>query len=111
MANLLSMHSFILLIQRRQQKSEFLIQPMKNAYPVYYIDRFLIVHNRLCETYHMLLDVQDRVVAVGNEANQDIPVVNMIFRRDRHSDQKLYNTPNQNEIAMILCQQHWKTPI
>ena len=41
------------------------------------IDRFLRQHNRLCDSYRMLRDIQARVIAEANEAGQ---AVNLMFR-------------------------------
>ncbi|GBM98808.1 hypothetical protein AVEN_46306-1 [Araneus ventricosus] len=60
------------------------------------IDRFFRQHNRLSGTYRMLREVESRVIAESNEAGDDVPVVNMVFRRDRHSDQRRYNAPTAN---------------
>ncbi|GBL82071.1 hypothetical protein AVEN_50633-1 [Araneus ventricosus] len=46
------------------------------------IDRFFRQHNRLSYTYRMLREVESRVIAESNEAGEDVPVVNMVFRRD-----------------------------
>ncbi|GBN91966.1 hypothetical protein AVEN_6064-1 [Araneus ventricosus] len=64
------------------------------------IDRFFRQHNRLSDTYRMLREVESRVIAESNEAGEDVPVVNMVFRRDRHSNQRRYNAPTANKIAM-----------
>ncbi|GBL78182.1 hypothetical protein AVEN_42757-1 [Araneus ventricosus] len=66
------------------------------------IDRFFRQHNRLSDTCRMLREVESRVIAESNEAGEDVPVVNMVFRRDRHSDQRRYNAPTANEIAMVF---------
>ncbi|GBM60844.1 hypothetical protein AVEN_179000-1 [Araneus ventricosus] len=52
------------------------------------IDRFFRQHNRLPDTYRMLREVESGVIAESNEAGDDVPVVNMVFRSDRHSDQR-----------------------
>ncbi|GBO28101.1 hypothetical protein AVEN_219900-1 [Araneus ventricosus] len=36
----------------------------------------------------MLREVESPVIAESNEAGDDVPVANMVFRRDRHSDQR-----------------------
>ncbi|GBN05229.1 hypothetical protein AVEN_135335-1 [Araneus ventricosus] len=65
------------------------------------IDRFFRELNRLSDTYRMLREVELRVIAESNEAGEDVPVVNMVLRRDRHSDQRRYNAPTANEIATM----------
>ncbi|GBN53616.1 hypothetical protein AVEN_120631-1 [Araneus ventricosus] len=57
------------------------------------IDRFFGQHNRLSDTYCMLRGVESRVMAESNEAGEDVPVMNMVFKHDRHSDQRGYNVP------------------
>ncbi|GBO22316.1 hypothetical protein AVEN_120638-1, partial [Araneus ventricosus] len=61
-----------------------------------------IRHNRLSDTYCILREVESRVIAESNEAGEDAPVVNMVFRCDRHSDQRRYNAPTANEIAIVF---------
>ncbi|GBM94272.1 hypothetical protein AVEN_61227-1 [Araneus ventricosus] len=46
--------------------------------------------------------VEARVLAESNEAGDDVPVVNMVFRCDRHSDQRRYNAPTANETEMVF---------
>src|SRR5277367_5278029 len=66
------------------------------------IDRFFRQHNRLADSYRMLREVEERATREASEVGEEIPVVNMVFRRDRHSDQRRYNAPNSNEIAMVF---------
>ena len=74
------------------------------------LDKFLRQHNRLCATYHMLREVEARSIAEANAAGEGIPVVNMVFKRDRHSDQRRYNVPNENEIAMVFVNNNGEPP-
>ncbi|GBN64592.1 hypothetical protein AVEN_156438-1 [Araneus ventricosus] len=74
------------------------------------IDRFFRQHNRLSETYRMLREVESRVIAESNEAGEDVPVVNMVFRCYRHSDQRRYNAPTANEIAMVFVNSDGEPP-
>lgn len=74
------------------------------------IDRFFRQHNRLTNTYCMLREVQARAVQEASEEGEDIPVVNMVFRRDRHFDQRRYNAPNANEIAMVFVNSDGEPP-
>ncbi|GBN00337.1 hypothetical protein AVEN_254879-1, partial [Araneus ventricosus] len=66
------------------------------------IDRFFRQHNRLSDTYRILREVELRVIAESKEAGKDVHVVNMVFRCDRHSDQRRFNAPTANEIAMVF---------
>ncbi|GBN15291.1 hypothetical protein AVEN_169483-1 [Araneus ventricosus] len=74
------------------------------------IDRFFRQHNRLSDTYRMLREVESRVIAESNEAGEDVPVVNMVFRCDRHSDQRRYNAPTASEIAMVFVNSDGEPP-
>ncbi|GBN76709.1 hypothetical protein AVEN_209575-1 [Araneus ventricosus] len=74
------------------------------------IDRFFRQHNQLSDTYRMLREVESLVIAEPNEAGDDVPVVNMVFRRDRHSDQRRYNAPTTNEIAMVFVNSDVEPP-
>ena len=67
------------------------------------IDGFLRLHNRLCRTYQMLKEIEQSTMENALSLGLSQPIVNMVFRRDRHSDQRRYNTPNANEIAMVVC--------
>ncbi|GBN94954.1 hypothetical protein AVEN_264462-1 [Araneus ventricosus] len=58
----------------------------------------------------MLREVESRVIAESNKAGKDVPVVNMVFRCDRHSDQRRYNAPTANEIAMVFVNSDGETP-
>ncbi|GBN84334.1 hypothetical protein AVEN_200757-1 [Araneus ventricosus] len=66
------------------------------------INRFFRQHNRLSDTYRMPREVESRIIAETNEAGENVPVVNMVFWRDRHSDQRRYNAHRANQIAMVF---------
>ncbi|GBM97743.1 hypothetical protein AVEN_144327-1 [Araneus ventricosus] len=84
---------------------------MRNAkYESYQIDCFFRQHNRLSDTYRMLREGESRVIAESNGAGEDVSVVNMVFRRDRHSDQRRCNVPTGNEIAMVFVKSDGEPP-
>ncbi|GBO20141.1 hypothetical protein AVEN_35894-1 [Araneus ventricosus] len=58
----------------------------------------------------MLREVESRVIAGSNEAGDDVLVVNMVFRPDRHSDQRRYNALTANEIAMVFVNNDGEPP-
>ncbi|GBL99521.1 hypothetical protein AVEN_68798-1 [Araneus ventricosus] len=58
----------------------------------------------------MLQKVESRVISESNEAGEEVPVVNMVFRRDRLSDQRRYNAPTANEIAMVFVNSDGESP-
>ncbi|GBN43321.1 hypothetical protein AVEN_249303-1 [Araneus ventricosus] len=58
----------------------------------------------------MLREVESRVFSESNEASEDVPIVSMFFRRDRHSDQRKYNAPTANEIAMVFINSEGEPP-
>lgn len=74
------------------------------------IDRFFRDNNRLDASYQMLREIEERerLQAIANR--QLIPVVNMVIRRDRQSDQRRYNLPNSNEIAMVFVNEDGEPP-
>ncbi|GBM42459.1 hypothetical protein AVEN_139893-1 [Araneus ventricosus] len=74
------------------------------------IDRFFRQHNRLPDTYRMLREVELRVIAESNEAGDNVPVLNMVFRRDRHLHHRRYNAPTANEIAMVFVNSDGEPP-
>ncbi|GBM31624.1 hypothetical protein AVEN_213655-1 [Araneus ventricosus] len=66
------------------------------------------LHNRLSDTYRRLREVESRVIAESNEAGEDD--VNMVFRCDRHSNQRRCNVPTANEIAMAFLNSDGEPP-
>ncbi|GBM62257.1 hypothetical protein AVEN_44050-1 [Araneus ventricosus] len=44
------------------------------------------------------------------EAGEDVPVVTMVFRRDRHSDERRYNAATANDIAMVFVNSDGEPP-
>ncbi|GBL91635.1 hypothetical protein AVEN_23680-1 [Araneus ventricosus] len=74
------------------------------------IDRFFRQYNRLSDTYRMLREVESRVIPESNEAGEDVPVVNMVFRCYRHSDQRRYKAPIANDIAMVFVNSDGEPP-
>ncbi|GBN64273.1 hypothetical protein AVEN_9258-1 [Araneus ventricosus] len=71
------------------------------------IDRFFRQHNRLSDTYRMLREVESRVISESNEAGEDVPVENMIFRR---RPAKVQCTDSQRD-SNGFCQQRWRISI
>ncbi|GBO29327.1 hypothetical protein AVEN_184183-1 [Araneus ventricosus] len=75
------------------------------------IESFFRQHNRLSDTYRMLREVESRVIAESNEEGEDVVVVYMVFRRDRHSDQRRYNASTANGIAMVFVNSYGEPPL
>ncbi|GBN88631.1 hypothetical protein AVEN_186602-1 [Araneus ventricosus] len=73
-------------------------------------DRFFRQHNRWSDTYRVLREVESRVISESKETGEDVPVMNMVFRCDRHSDQGRYNVPTANEIAMVFVSSDGEPP-
>ena len=42
--------------------------------------------------------------------NRHLPIVNMVFRRDRNSDRRRYNLPTVEEVAMIFTNKDGEPP-
>lgn len=74
------------------------------------IDRFFRQNNRLADTYRMLREVETRAIEEANQAGAANPVVNIVFRRDRHSDNRRFNAPTANEIAMVFVNSDGEPP-
>lgn len=74
------------------------------------IDRFLRENNRLAASYQMIREIEERERATAERENKSIPVVNMVMRRDRQSDQRRYNMPTSNEIAMVFVDNDGEPP-
>ncbi|GBM29465.1 hypothetical protein AVEN_255848-1 [Araneus ventricosus] len=58
----------------------------------------------------MIREVESRVIGESNETGEDDPVVNMVFRCHRHSDQRRYNAQTANEIAMVFVNSDGEPP-
>lgn len=74
------------------------------------IDRFFRTNNRIAQTYHMMREVENQNAAISITTGLPPPSVSMIFRRDRQSDQRRFNTPTSNEIAMIFVNDDGEPP-
>lgn len=74
------------------------------------IDRFFRMHNRLAQTYTMMREVEARHAQEAIAAGQEPPQISMLFRRDRQSDQRRYNAPSANEVAMIFVDTEGEPP-
>ena len=77
---------------------------------LYRIDNFMRNHNRLANSYLMMRDVQKEHEENSLELGLEIPVVNMVFKRDRRSDQRRYNKPTENEVAMVFVNNDGEPP-
>ena len=67
-------------------------------------------HNRLANSYLMMRDVQKEHEENSLELGLEIPVVNMVFKRDRRSDQRRYNKRTENEVAMVFVNNDGEPP-
>ena len=74
------------------------------------IDTFFRHHNRIAQSYHLMREVETHAVQEAEDSGQQIPVINMAFRRDRKSDQRCYNAPTGNEVAMIFVNDDGEPP-
>lgn len=75
------------------------------------IDRFFRANNRLAQTYQLMREVENQHVQAAIAAGEEPPQVSMIFKRDRQSDQRRFNEPTSNEIAMIFCDRDGEPPL
>jgi hypothetical protein len=74
------------------------------------IDRFFRQNNRLANTYQLMRDVEKRAAEQALQAGEEVPLVNMVLRRDRHFDKRRYNAPTCNEIAMVFVNDDGEPP-
>lgn len=74
------------------------------------IDRFFRENNRIAQTYNMMREIENQFAETAIAAGIPPPEISMIFRRDRHSDQRRYNAPTSNEIAMIFVDTDGEPP-
>ncbi|KAG8237335.1 hypothetical protein J437_LFUL016350 [Ladona fulva] len=63
------------------------------------IDDFIRRNNRFADTYRIIRDVMQPEKEMADEC---VPMVNMVLKRNRRSDPRRFNTPTGNEIAMIF---------
>ena len=77
---------------------------------LYEIDRFFRQHNRLSHTYQLMREVEMRESERARQTGEEIPVVSMALRRDRQSDQRRYNSPTSNEVAMVFVNEDGEPP-
>lgn len=68
------------------------------------LDIFFREHNRIAQSYQMLRDL------IQDHPSADIQKVNMVFKRDRIKDQRRYNLPQTNEVAMVFVNDDGEPP-
>ncbi|XP_063794712.1 LOW QUALITY PROTEIN: uncharacterized protein LOC134949961 [Pseudophryne corroboree] len=74
------------------------------------IDRFFRKHNRLAHSYQLISNIHKHHLLLAAQTGEQVPVVSMALRRDRHSDYRRYNTPTSNEVAMIFVNEDGEPP-
>lgn len=74
------------------------------------IDRFFRQHNRIAQTFQMIREIEERENREALAANLPAPQISMVFRRDRQSDNRRYNDPTANEIAMVFVNEDGEPP-
>lgn len=74
------------------------------------IDSFFRQNNRIAESYRLMREMEAEAVQQALIAGDEVPVVNMVFRRDRQSDQRRYNAPSSNEVAMVFVNDDGEPP-
>ena len=58
----------------------------------------------------MMREVEAQAARQAVQAGDHIPVVSLVFRRDRQSDQRRYNAPTSNEVAMVFVNEDGEPP-
>ncbi|XP_021953572.1 uncharacterized protein LOC110850450 [Folsomia candida] len=74
------------------------------------IDRLFRQHNIIARSYHMMREIEAEESRQAIQRGDDIPVVIMAFRRDRRLDQRVYNEPRSNEVAMVFVNDDGEPP-
>lgn len=74
------------------------------------IDKFFREHNRLAKTFQMMKEIEEIENAQARAANLPPPEISLVFKRDRQTDQRRYNDPTANEIAMIFVNEDGEPP-
>jgi hypothetical protein len=57
------------------------------------MNRFFRQHNRIARSYQMMREVEIQAAQQAAENGDQIPLLNMVFRQDRHSDSRCFNKP------------------
>ena len=73
------------------------------------IDRFFRQNNRLAQSYQLMREIEAKEVQCAAETGEVVSV-SMVLRRDRHSDQRRYNAPTSNEVAMVFVNEDGEPP-
>lgn len=50
----------------------------------------------------MMREIHELEAELDQQSGQQVSVISMAFRNDRQSDQRRYNAPFSNEIAMVF---------
>ena len=74
------------------------------------IDGFFRANNRLADSYRMLKNIEREEIERAEQEGRQVPIVSMVLRRDRRADQRRYNAPNANEIAMVFVNEDGAPP-
>ena len=77
---------------------------------MYQLDRFFRDNNRLAQCYQLMHEIESREAQNAAQLGLTIPTVSMAFYRDRQSDQRRYNAPTSNEIAMVFVNEDGEPP-
>src|SRR5258705_5522252 len=74
------------------------------------IDRLFRVNNRIAASYRLMKEIEQRERVRAEEEGRTVPIVNMVMRRDRQSDQSCYNATTSNEVAMVFVNDDSELP-
>lgn len=73
------------------------------------IDDFFRSHNVIAKSYKMMTEVMNQQTRQAQSNGHQIPNVGLAFRKSR-KDQRRYNTPTANEVAMVFCNEDGEPP-
>src|SRR5258705_11267155 len=74
------------------------------------IDRFFRVNNRIAASYRLMQEIEQQERVRAEEEGRTVPIVDMVMRRDRQSDESRYNAPTSNEVAMVFVSDDGEPP-
>ncbi|XP_037049075.1 uncharacterized protein LOC119083457, partial [Bradysia coprophila] len=74
------------------------------------IHEFFLDFNSIARSYRLMHEVQQRETELAAARNENVPIVHMVMRTDRQSDERRYNLPTSNEIAMIFVNEDGEPP-
>lgn len=74
------------------------------------IHQFYRQYNSIARSYQLMYEVQVEQAALAAANNLSVPRIQMAMRTDRQSDERRFNLPTANEVAMIFVNEDGEPP-